>query len=429
MANSRDVLIAAVILCSCFVRIRCDAISVSPSHEQEQEVQMLRSKVASLELSSSALEDEISRRKEETLQLESVVRERTAQMAALVGKLEVPQVNVADDESVMKASKHNAALQKQIERLGSDLEDQVRKGESLEVRATEAEETSHELRCKLESVEKTNIEQRKKLRELEGKLQHAQDELAELEKEEKSKAEELEKVHGMWLPHWLAVHVDLASAKWHVHGKPVFDPPIQKVAEKLSYARQLMEPHLQTIQNKLVPIAKVHINSLWNTTASYVSAVATKSTAAYRVCRDAMQPCMIKAKESSYHHWQESKKFTQPYITQIVAASEPHLSRASVVLEPYLMPVTSIWRRLVASTSVYHRQVQRGVKHYMDDNELLKPLSTDRLAWATASALFVLPMFSIYKILSAAFCKKIQATQGSGRSGPSNRKHKRRADM
>ena len=44
------------------------------------------------ELSSLALEDEISRRKEETSQLESVVRERTAQMAALVGELELLQV-------------------------------------------------------------------------------------------------------------------------------------------------------------------------------------------------------------------------------------------------------------------------------------------------------------------------------------------------
>ena len=44
------------------------------------------------ELFFLALEDEISRRKEETSQLESVVRERTAQMAALVGELELLQV-------------------------------------------------------------------------------------------------------------------------------------------------------------------------------------------------------------------------------------------------------------------------------------------------------------------------------------------------
>jgi len=44
------------------------------------------------ELFFLVLEDEISRRKEETSQLESVVRERTAQMAALVGELELLQV-------------------------------------------------------------------------------------------------------------------------------------------------------------------------------------------------------------------------------------------------------------------------------------------------------------------------------------------------
>jgi len=44
------------------------------------------------EQSSLAAEDEISRRKEETSELESVVRERTSQMATLVGALELLQV-------------------------------------------------------------------------------------------------------------------------------------------------------------------------------------------------------------------------------------------------------------------------------------------------------------------------------------------------
>jgi hypothetical protein len=41
---------------------------------------------------------------------------------------------------------------KQIERLGSDLEDQVKKGLSVEVQATEAEKSSQELSRKLQSV-------------------------------------------------------------------------------------------------------------------------------------------------------------------------------------------------------------------------------------------------------------------------------------
>ncbi|XP_022683855.1 golgin subfamily A member 4 isoform X2 [Setaria italica] len=177
MAN-RKAPIAAAILCLCFVRAQCDA-----SPEQEQEIQMLKSKVASLE-------DEIRRRKEETSQLESIVRERTAQMAALVGELELLQkLNVADDESVMKANTNVDMLEKQIERLGSDLEDQVRKGESLEARATEAEKNWHEFSRKLEHAENINVEQRKKIKDLDDRLQNAQDKLSELEKEAKLKAE------------------------------------------------------------------------------------------------------------------------------------------------------------------------------------------------------------------------------------------------
>ncbi|PVH35805.1 hypothetical protein PAHAL_7G283900 [Panicum hallii] len=402
MAN-RKAAIAATILCLCFVRAQCDAaasVGPSPSPEQEQEIQMLRSKVASLD-------DEINRRTEETSQLESVVRERTAQMAALVGELELLQkVNVADDESVMKANTNVDVLEKQIERLGSDLEDQVRKGESLEARATEAEKNWHEFSHKLEHAENINVEQRKKIQDLGGRLQIAQDKLSDLEKEAKLNAEELAKVHGMWLPHWLAARVvrcqEVASAKWQAHGKPVLGPLMQKVAEKSTYAQRLMEPHLQKAQNKWVPIAKKHLTSLRNTTTVYTSAV-------YRVCRDAIQPCTVKAREFAGHYWQECKAFSQPYISCIVALSEPHLSRANVALEPYMEPVTSGCRSLASLACEYHHQVQNGVEGFLEDTRLLTPLPADKLAWLTASALFALPVLSIYKILSATIRKKNQA--------------------
>ncbi|XP_021318416.1 uncharacterized protein LOC8072308 isoform X2 [Sorghum bicolor] len=372
--------IVATLLCLCFVRAQCDAGSASPSPEHEQENQMLRSKVASLE-------DEISRRKEETSELESVVRDRTAQMATLVGDLELLQkLNLGDDESVMKANTHDGMLEKQIERLGNDLEDQIRKGESLEARAIEAERSLEEFGRKLEHAEKTNIDQKKKIQDLSDRLQYAEDKLSTLENEAKSKAEELAKVlgilpvsqrfsifflqgsmacfqvHGMWLPHWLSVRV-------------------------LRY-------------QKLVPVAKDHLDALRNTTAALASAVANCTSTAYRVCRDVIQACAVTAGGFADNYWQ---RFSQPYLSRIVAASEPHLSRASVVLEPYMRPATSAWRSLVSFTSEYHHQVQNGVKRLLEGNELLTPLSVsaDKLAWITAPALLALPVLSIYKIVSA----------------------------
>ncbi|PUZ48804.1 hypothetical protein GQ55_7G275600 [Panicum hallii var. hallii] len=398
------------------------------------------------ELSSLALDDEINRRKEETSQLESVVRERTAQMAALVGELELLQkVNVADDESVMKANTNVDVLEKQIERLGSDLEDQVRKGESLEARATEAEKNWHEFSHKLEHAENINVEQRKKIQDLGGRLQIAQDKLSDLEKEAKLNAEELAKVHGMWLPHWLAARVvrcqEVASAKWQAHGKPVLGPLMQKVAEKSTYAQRLMEPHLQKAQNvgswclhffhrkKWVPIAKNHLTSLRNTTTVYTSAV-------YRVCRDAIQPCTVKAREFAGHYWQECKAFSQPYISCIVALSEPHLSRANVALEPYMEPVTSGCRSLASLASEYHHQVQNGVEGFLEDTRLLTPLPADKLAWLTASALFALPVLSIYKILSATirpflgvlFCSKKNQAKKRQRQQPQEQAQSRQVE-
>lgn len=46
-------------------------------------------------------------------------------------------------------------MKKQVERLGNDLEDQIRKGEALEARAIEAERSLHEFSRKSEHVSTT----------------------------------------------------------------------------------------------------------------------------------------------------------------------------------------------------------------------------------------------------------------------------------
>ncbi|GJN01819.1 hypothetical protein PR202_ga19119 [Eleusine coracana subsp. coracana] len=309
MANCKALIVTAMLLCLSFVRSQGDVGSVAPSSpEQEQEIQMLRAKVASLVLIpvhrfalqgknylicfclywveelrySFALEDEINRRNEETLELESAVRERTAQTAALIAELDVLQViRLICSHLLEKCTLTNdeycptRRICKQIQRLGSDLEDQVKKGESLEVRATEAEKSWQELNRKLKRVKKTDAEQKKKIRELDGKLQQVQAKLAELEKEAKMKDEELAKVHGMWLPHWLAVHAvrcqELASAKWQVHGKPMFDPLMQKAAQSLhTGALQVQKgvKHLMEDNEVLKPLSDDRLT--WFTVSSLV---------------------------------------------------------------------------------------------------------------------------------------------------------------
>ncbi|XP_037489439.1 uncharacterized protein LOC119368229 [Triticum dicoccoides] len=407
----------AILLCSCFARAQC-----GDGQEQEREIQRLRSKVASLE-------DEVGWRKEETSQLESVVRERTAQIVALVSGLEAMQVrNVADDESVVKASTNSAMIEKQIERLGSDLEDQVKKGELLEARASEAEKSLLELGQKLDRVEKINAEQRKKIEELERDLQHSKGKLSEVQRQAKLKAQELANVHGMWLPYWFAsrsVHCqELASAKWHLHGKPVLDALMEKVAETLAHAQRRVEPHLQATKNKLLPVAKFHFNSLKNRTKPYVSVVADRITTAYRACKDAIQPCVAKSREFADHYWQECRKSSGPQVGRIAAASEPHLS----AIEPYTRPVKCVWRQLVMSTSLYHSQVQKGISGFLEGSGLLDPLSAYRLPWWMASAMCALPMLYAYKIFSATVRKKNQARADRGGGTSSDGKHARRVE-
>eukprot|EP00494_Astrolonche_serrata_P003612 UN03619 len=110
---------------------------------------------------------------------------------------------------------------------------------------------------------------------------------------------------------------------------------------------------------------------------------------AYRACKDAIQPCMVKSQEFADHYWQECRKFSEPHVARIAAASEPHLSAVAAV-EPYTRPVKPVWRQLVMATSFYHSQVQKGISGFLEDSELLDQLSAYRLAWWMASAMFAL---------------------------------------
>jgi hypothetical protein len=102
-----------------------------------------------------------------------------------------------------------------------------------------------------------------------------------------------------------------------------------QVAETLAHGQRLMEPHLQATKDvglilvfpsismwtfwrtfffyvlkKLLPVARAHFNSLKNSANPYALAAANASTRAYKACRDAMQPCMMKTREFADHYWQ-----------------------------------------------------------------------------------------------------------------------------
>lgn len=54
---------------------------------------------------------------------------------------------------------------------------------------------------------------------------------------------------------------------------------------------------------------------------------------------------------------QEAKKFSKPYIDQIVVLTEPHVDKVQVALKPYTKKVLHAYGNLLKSASTYHHQV------------------------------------------------------------------------
>eukprot|EP00268_Persea_americana_P001960 TRINITY_DN10586_c0_g1_i4.p1 TRINITY_DN10586_c0_g1~~TRINITY_DN10586_c0_g1_i4.p1 ORF type:complete len:422 (+),score=85.74 TRINITY_DN10586_c0_g1_i4:108-1373(+) len=375
------------------------------------ELEQLKSKISVLESSIEDRTQELKSKDESIARLEKNILEKSNTIARLQSDVELLQKKgtVDAEELAGKAYARAGELEKQIEKLKSEIKEQNRRRDALETQASEAEKKIRELSSKLEKLQKINNEQKTRIRKTERALQAAEEEMMNAKLEATSKINELTEIHGAWLPTWLSIHLShfqsIAVRSWNEHGRPALDVAIQK---------------------RWVPALKEQWLTLKVNAEPYVQSVSTRTIEFYESSKTALTPHVVKAQELANPYFQEAKKFSKPYIDQVATITKPHVNRVRVALKPYTKKAVHISQKFLKSATVYHHQVQGTIQETLKKHELTKPLATKELVWFTASALLALPAFFLYKLALSIFCKENSKPIRSSNTNHAPRKHKRR---
>ncbi|XP_076946064.1 uncharacterized protein LOC143617364 [Bidens hawaiensis] len=357
--------------------------------------------------------DEVIAQKEKAIaEKEKAIVEKSDSIASLkheVASLEAKS-SLDANEHVKKAHAHVHELEKQVEKLQTEIQVKNDVREALETRTKDLEKKLVDLNSKLNDLQQVVDEQKTKLHKTERAFKIAEEELKKAKFEATSKIKELTEVYGAWLPPWLAAHLvgfqSHVNSHWKEHGKPAFESLKQKTFEKRAQVEKWAEPHVQTIKTKWIPAAKEQWVLVVTTIEPQLQSLTEKTKEVYIQTKDTVTPHVIKIKEIVDPHFQTVKKVSGPYIDQIATATKPHLDKARETVAPYTKEAVIAYGKFLESATKYHHQVQGVIEDSLKKHEISSAIATKELVWFTASALLVLPVLILFKILSAILFKK-----------------------
>ncbi|MBA0835968.1 hypothetical protein Goarm_008216 [Gossypium armourianum] len=379
-------------------------------------------------------------------QKDKIIEEKSDSMASLHSELSSLQKKGTSDaeERVGKAHAKALELQKQVDKLKTELEAKLKEKDYLESRATKAENKLNELNLQLENLQKINKEQENKLAKTERALKIAEEELIKAKFEATSKANELMEVFflvhnavlSVWnsfvppcsqrmaptlacytVNSWSGLHSDTLESAWktkHGYGDPegtVFillychvvpfrSYRLKLALERKALAKKWAEPHMEAIKTKWVPAAKDQWVAVTTYAEPHVQSLTAKTVEIYEVSKATITPHIIKVQETVDPYFQEAKKFSKPYIDQVATLAKPHVDKISVVMKPYTKEVVKAYgsesegkvvmesenmgyHLLLFEVALIHscKEVQASVQEALKKHELTRPLATKELEW------------------------------------------------
>ncbi|CAI9784733.1 unnamed protein product [Fraxinus pennsylvanica] len=355
-------------------------------------IEQLKSKIHNLESHVEEKAQEMKGKDEIIAAKEKIIEEKSNSITSLqneIGSLQ-KKGTLAVEEQVRKAHARAEELERQVEKLKTDIEVKSKENEVFKARAEEAVKKTVELNAKVESLQKLIDGQKTKLRKTERALHVAEDELMKAKSEYTSKTKELMEVHGAWLPPWLAVHFihyqSLLEENWNVHGRPALEMAMQKAIEKKAQLEEWAAPHVETMKTKWIPAIKERWIVVKTNAEPHVQMLTMKTLEIYEVSKNTVTPHIIRVQEIADPYFQELRKFSKPYIDQVATATRPHVDKIRTTLKPYTKEAVHAYGKFLESATVYHHQVQDAVHEKLKSHEHTRPLATRELVWFVASA-------------------------------------------
>ncbi|CAA2960382.1 structural maintenance of chromosomes 2-1-like [Olea europaea subsp. europaea] len=434
-----------------------DEVQVSRSDGSDSVlIELLKSKIHTLESHIEEKAQEIKRKDEVIATKEKIIKEKSNSITSLqneIGSLQ-KKGTLAAEEQLGKAHARAEELERQVEKLKTDIEVKTKEKDLFKAREEEAVKKTVKLNAKVESLQKVIDEQKTKLRKTERALHVAEDELMKVKSEYTSKTRELMEVHGAWLPPWLAVHFShyqsLLEKNWNVHARPALEMAMQKAIEKKAQLEEWAAPHVETMKTKWIPALTEQWMVVKTNAEPHVQMLTMKTLEIYEVSKNTVTPHIIRVQEIADPYFQvrypstlpylftlsspsevnliklqELRKFSKPYIDQVATSTRPHVDKIRTTLKPYTKKAVHAYGKFLESATVYHHQVQDAVHEKLKSHELTRPLATRELVWFVASAVLAVPIIILFKICSGVFCKKAKKPIRNGNLNHPRRKVKR----
>ncbi|KAJ3698480.1 hypothetical protein LUZ61_002185 [Rhynchospora tenuis] len=438
-----------------------DADSVT----RERQIKKLKLKMSYLESKLFDQEKEIREKEKKLALLEKSFQIKSTQVASLETEIELLQHRSIgeDHEMVHKANVHNHFFEKQIDKIQIELKKLVGEREALESKVSKAEKTAQELSQKLEHVTKIKDRQRLKLEKLDRDLKNTQNEMVKVQARANLKAQEIEKVHGAWIPHWVMSHVnrlqEILSTNWDKLVRSALEGPIGRIVEKLTQLRELIGPHMefasnaaysktsdvygicadaitprffkirQTIRPYLqaayskssdlygtsIDAILPHFTKVMQTLQPYLQAAYSKTSDVYCICMDAIEPHIVKVRKTMQPYLEKVKKPSGSYIAREKTASEPHATKVHLLYKHHEKRyLVSMLMKIIDVVAKYHKQVQAITYGAFREYELLRPLATENITWLFAASLLCAPLIALFGVVSSIFCKRRKSRRHSG---------------
>ncbi|KAM6554150.1 hypothetical protein CsatB_014912 [Cannabis sativa] len=335
------------------------------------ELELLKSKIASLELSIDERNHQLSKKDKSIKEMQKIIQDKSDNISLLQIEIKLLQESSYGKEYMSKSDQQVDELEKQVERLRTDIDKQNKRKYGLGLRAYVAEKKIQQLNAKLEKLYTVNDEQETIIRKTAHLLQVAEEELMKVELETALLSTGLNWVPLDWLPHWVSAHFDCFQ-DW---------APILK-EQWLAFVTFVM-PRVQLLMEKFVDV--------------------------YHVAKNYIAPCAIKALKDLYFHTWEVKNLIESYLYHAAMVAKSLLSKTFITLKPYTIKVLYECKTFMTFLAQYHLQVQELLK----DNEFMRPVANMELAWFVATALLALPALFLFKLFSVVFRKKTKNIQNS----------------
>uniref|UniRef100_A0A9I9D0H4 Uncharacterized protein n=1 Tax=Cucumis melo TaxID=3656 RepID=A0A9I9D0H4_CUCME len=228
------------------------------------------------------------------------------------------------------------------------------------------------------------------------------------------------KVHGAWLPPWLA-------SFWDEHAKPTINTVVQKVREGKMRVENWLGPRVEPIKSKWIPAMHKQLLVVKTNSEPHLQLLCKRSSEAYKASKQALIPHLIGAQEFAYPYFQKVKMVSKPYVDRVAIIMKPHVDKVQVALSPYTKDVVHACGNFMQSATTHRQKVKSTIQEVLNRHDITRPAASTEFEWLLDSALLVLPVLILFHLCSCCgiFRKKARTSVRGTNTNHGRRKAKK----